>query len=41
VLGPTTRPSAWGWAFAAVVAAACFAYLHYFESTLRSLGYAT
>ncbi|WNH53413.1 hypothetical protein [Stenotrophomonas oahuensis] len=40
VLGPTTRPSLWGWLFVLAGAGAGFAFAHYFESYLRTLGYA-
>ena len=39
VLGPTTKPSKYGWALLAVVLPASFYYAHWVENLLRQLGY--
>jgi hypothetical protein len=39
VLGPTTKPSIWGWVFYGTLAIACFVYVHQIEVYLRGLGY--
>jgi hypothetical protein len=39
VLGPTTRPSIWGWALLLVAIVMGFAYVHFLEAHLHALGY--
>ena len=39
VLGPTTKPSMWGWIFFAVAVASGFTYAHFVEAYLQGLGY--
>ena len=39
VLGPTTRPSVWGWVLLLVAVGLGFAYVHFLEAYFYALGY--